>query len=123
MSILSKLFHIDEIADLNRQIDINQKRVEQLEEQLKEYEGIELKNRVLTMLVNDDPAICELLDAAEKIEKNKRNNVYPIREQHPYNANTNFDRQLAYSRLSQGQIYGSLSQQAGAAGLVGIWHI
>ncbi len=71
MKFIRRLLNLDTIDKLNRDIDIHIKRTEQLEEQLSELESIKLELRVTKLYVEDSEAILELLEAAEKVEKNK----------------------------------------------------
>ncbi len=59
------------IHDAEKEIDIYRDRVQQLEAEVREYKGYKLKYQVAQMLVDDDPAIEELLDCYKETQKQK----------------------------------------------------
>ncbi len=94
------------IHDAEKEIDIYRDRVQQLEAEVREYKGYKLKYKVAQMLVDDDPAIEELLDCYKETQRQKNTNqtlamdIMRAREE-----------QLAMA--AQGQAFGSASLAAG----------
>ncbi len=81
------LFNHDKLNALEKEVLIYKERVEQLEKELREYKGYKLKYQVAQMLVDDDPAIDEILTSLEKIgehdaaEQRSRMALYDLAQQ------------------------------------------
>lgn len=69
MNWLKRLFNHDKIAELNRTIDIYKERNSQLESEARIMKDYKLKYDVMKMYVDDDEALCELLDSAKKVDR------------------------------------------------------
>ena len=67
-SFFLKLFNLDRLADLNARLEIYRVRNAELEEEVKVNAGYRLKYKIAQMLVDDDPAIDELLECYKKKE-------------------------------------------------------
>ena len=67
-----RLFNHHKLDKLNQEVEVYRTRVQQLEEEVRVYKGYKLKYKVARMLVDDDPAIDELLDCYKETEKQKR---------------------------------------------------
>ncbi len=74
IKLFYKLFNHDKINDMQRTIDIYKERNSQLEKENREYKGYKLKYEVTKLYVEDDEALLELFDVAEKHETEIRNN-------------------------------------------------
>ena len=64
------LFNHNKIDDLNRTLDTYKERNEQLEADVRLYKGYKLKYEVTKLYVEDDEALLELFEAAEKVDRN-----------------------------------------------------
>ena len=66
IKFLHKLFNQDKIEEMERALSVYQERNEQLEKELKEYKAYKLKYEVTKLYVEDDDALLELFEAAQK---------------------------------------------------------
>ncbi len=97
-----KLFNHDKIEKLEHSLEIYRTRNKQLEKELREYKGYKLKYKVAQMLVDDDPAIEELLDCYKETQRQKNT--------------TNIS-----STLGSGIYAAGLGGSGGLGGLGGLW--
>lgn len=65
---LYKFFNNDKIAELNKTIKIYKERNKQLEDEVGKYKSYKLKFDVIKLYVEDDEALLELFELAEKKE-------------------------------------------------------
>lgn len=66
IKFLYKLFNQDKIERLNAQLETYRDRNRQLEQQVREYKGYKLKYEVVNLYIDDDEALLELFEIAEK---------------------------------------------------------
>lgn len=96
----------EKIIELERTNEIYRERNKQLEDRVKELEEIELRSKIMQMLIGDDPAIDELLEC----EKIKDNSLYG-----------RYDDWMRASSLAQANALGRQGLgMAGAGGLLGL---
>lgn len=87
IKIFHRLFNYDKLDALEKEVSVYKERCEQLESENREYKGYKLKYQVAQMLVDDDPAIDEILTALEKIgerdamEQQSRMAIYGLANQ------------------------------------------
>ena len=65
IKFIYRLFNQHKIDNLNKQLDIYRDRVNQLEEDVREYKGYKLKYEVTKLYVDDDEGLLELFEAAK----------------------------------------------------------
>lgn len=113
--ILFKLNKVDElnkeIEKLKYQADINFKRIDLLEQDLSDYESVVLELRVTKLYVQDDESICEILDAAKKIDDDKK--LREIKEARFSQMESNsimHNQSLLYGNMSELQRCGNRQQ-------------
>jgi len=73
IKFLHRLFNHHKIDDLKRVMETYRVRNQQLEDELREYKGYKLKYQVAQLYIEDDEAILEIFEAAQKVEDNKNN--------------------------------------------------
>ena len=72
--IFNKKYTKQHVDKLNSQIDKAHARIEALEAEIRGHDDLTLEVKWLKALINDDEAICEVIDAAEVVKKARRDN-------------------------------------------------
>lgn len=107
IKLLYKLFNHDKIDELQKTIDIYKERNAQLEKEVKEYKGYKLKYEVTKLYVEDDEALLELLDAANKAEEREADNINRARYHRQIGlVNAAAQQQAALARAQFGRVGG-----------------
>lgn len=73
IKLLHRIFNYHKIDELERVMETYRVRNQQLEDELREYKGYKLKYQVAQLYIEDDEAIIEIFEAAQKIEDDKDN--------------------------------------------------
>lgn len=73
IKFLHRIFNYHKIDELERVMETYRTRNQQLEDELREYKGYKLKYQVAQLYIEDDEAILEIFEAAQKIEDDKNN--------------------------------------------------
>ena len=115
MKWIYKIFNHDKIDEMQRTIDIYRERNEQLEKENREYKGYKLKYEVTKLYVEDDDALIEIFELAEKAEKYKQNSILIGRNAAQQQLAGGMLNALAYGAASYGG-QGGLGQFGGLGG-------